>query len=197
MSTEATQKEVKSGGGGQPKPGATLGELIAQSVTLESLIVRAAEERGGEIDRELEAFLETVQRDVAHKADAYKFLLDRFETSAAMFYEQAAKFTEAADALDSAQQKLRDRIKEAMGVNGLTEVKGKHWRFRLVKTQPKLVLADNYEKVLPSEYLVVKTVYEVDKAKLRGDLAAGKEVPGAMLQESESLRPYVNKAGEP
>lgn len=175
-----------------PTPGPNLAALVAEANAIEQQILELAEANDGEINPTLDAFLEGIKTQIGTKADNYKFVIDRLEFCSQMLDAQANRIYQAANAVDSAVDRMKARIKDAMVGMKVDEVKGSTWRFKMSKTKGRLVVQD--EK-LPKGYLIAKTVYDADKERIRAEIEAGKEVPGAVIEPGFQLRVYVNKAG--
>lgn len=161
-------------------------ELASEALQIERMIM----EQGGELDTQLEAWLDTVATQLSRKADSYSFVRDRLEASAKQLKERAQLFANTARALENARERLNDRIKEAIQVMEKTEVRGSDIVFKLVRTQPALKIV---EAELPATYLMTVTTQVPDKERLKADLKAGASIPGATLQPSYALRVYANK----
>lgn len=176
-----------------PKAGSGLLALVNEAAELESRIVALAELNEGEVDAKLEGYLNEVKANVATKADHYKFVMDRLEMAGALLEQRADEFYRAAAAMELVRESMKARIKEAMLTMGTEELRGAQWRFKLSKTKGRLVLDENFKDKLPAEYLIVKTVYDCDKERVRAALEEGKEVPGAHIEPGHQLRTYVAK----
>lgn len=162
----------------------TLMSIADDALALERLILEA----GGELSPELEAWIAEIDTKLSQKADAYSFVMDRFESTAKLLRERAEKFTVAARSLDSASKRINERIKAAIMSMERTEVRGTDIVFKLQRSAPALELD---EKQIPQEYQIL--TYAPDKKRITEELKAGKQIPGASLRQSYSLRTHVNK----
>ena len=136
------------------KPGLTLAGYMIEANNLEAALIANAESNGGELDPALDAFLADIEKNVAEKVDAYKFVIDRLEMSAAMLDEQANRFYAASKSVDNACSRVQHRIKEAMTIRGVDEVKGTNWRFKLQNTQGSL----HVKGAVPAKYIKPATL---------------------------------------
>ena len=74
-------------------------------------------------------------------------------------------------------------MQEAFEITGHEKVKGLLFTVYMAKNQPSVVID---EELLPKKYFVQKLT--PDKATIKELLKAGKNIKGAALQESRSLR---------
>ena len=151
------------------------------------------QDAGGEMDALTEALLSDVDQNLAHKVDAYKFIQDELETEASRLKLQAEEFSRAAKSLDRVKEKLKDRIKYAMGVLEVDELKGELYRYKLSELDPKLIID---ETLIPDDLKMVKTEVICDKERIREAWKSGENIAGVRAEAVFQLRTYVNK-GEP
>lgn len=150
-------------------------------------IARLLAESEGELSPDLEKRLDINTTQLLEKVDAYKFVMDEFESQASLW--KARK--QACDAIEkrfaSQVDRMKDRIRVAMKEMGETEISGEFYRFQLRKGRPKLVI-DDEDKIPPDFKMVVQTTV-IDKEKLTAALGDGFDVPGVHQEENGSLYP--------
>lgn len=182
----------------QPKGPTSLMALSHEAARVEAMIMELAIANGGEVNPDLDAYLDEIKTRIAEKPDQYKYVIDRLEASSEMLYAQVRDFQRAAIAMESTVKAMKDRIKAAMEMMGVTEVKGKAWRFSISPIAKRLVVSndDVFVKEHP-EFSIVKTTVSVDTKRLKAALEAGHEIPGARLEGGYRLnKPSVLKGGE-
>ncbi len=93
--------------------------------------------------------------------------------------------------LENQVERLRGNLKYVMTSMTTAELEGNNWRWQLSRGKPKLVVDE--AKLSPVYF---KLVYSkvIDKERIEGDLALGLPVEGAHLEETATLRSYVNKS---
>jgi hypothetical protein len=149
-------------------------------------------EAGGELSPKIEAMLDDVGKDLAQKTDSYVMVMDKLEAESEFWKAKADAFTKVARGCANVVQQMKDRIKMAIVLTGEDEVRGGDFRFKLSPSQPRLTID---ERELPEEWLMVVTTKVPDKERIRMALDAGEEIPGAALEQTKTLRKYVNKKG--
>ena len=162
--------------------------IVKEVAHLETMLIEA----GGEMTPEIEAMLTVKEVNLPDKVDNYEAMLGRLELIEGLYKDRAKRFASAAKSLGNAQDVLKERLKAAMKELGVNELLGHDIRFKLSSSKPKLVILD--EKLIPKEYKVQVIIDELQKDRLTEDLKIG-TVPGASLEETFSLRKYVNKKG--
>lgn len=162
-------------------------ELAREAQHLLSLL----EDSGGEITPELEYALELNRADLTTKAEAYAHLLDRIPAVATYWKQQRDQAAKVAQGLALLEERLKDHIKAGMLTMGVTKLEGESVKFSISPSKPALVVGD-----VPPEYLITVTTLAPDKERIRADLEAGIEVPGAELVQGVTLRRSKRRALE-
>lgn len=160
--------------------------LIVQEINvIEQILI----ESQGTIDEQLEALIAVNKNELADKIDGYSIIDDRLDFLANHYKQRAEYFMKISAGCKKTQANLKENIKQAMKELGTDEIAGTDIRFKLSKTKPALVIDD--EGAIPREYYQSITIEQLNKDRLKDDLAIG-PVPGAQLRESFSLRSYAN-----
>ena len=107
--------------------------------------------------------LESISASLEVKADGYGKIIRTLRHIVAAKRAEAKKMTDSARVIESAADKLEERLQSAMDITDVM--------------------------ALPQEYLVmIPQHYDADKAKIKEALKSGAEVPGARLTQGRSLR---------
>jgi predicted nuclease with TOPRIM domain len=162
----------------------SLVNLLSEASQLVSLVA----ESGGELSPELEKLLDSNTQDIAVKCDNYSLVLSEMESRAEYLKSKAKEFTDAAKAIENAEERLRDHLKSVLLSLPENKIEGVNYKFSLARSKPKVEV--DQEK-LPSDYWRETIKFEPDKIKIGEHLAAGKQISGARLVESYSLRKSV------
>jgi hypothetical protein len=84
--------------------------------------------------------------------------------------------------------KLRDYLRDNMIRSGITKIEATQapfFRLAIRKNPPKVVI-DN-ESLVPDEFVRTKIVTELAKNEIKYAIQAGRDVPGAHLEQTERL----------
>lgn len=123
--------------------------------------------------------MEGITGEISVKAGGYVAVIDHLASKAAMYKMEAKRLNSAAKVMENNIDRMKDRIKYAMETMGTKAIETKYNRI-IIKgnggAQPLVITGE-----VPQSYK--KIVLEDDKEKIRGDLASGKELDFAHLEE--------------
>lgn len=161
----------------------SLAVIVSEASALETMLV----ESDGEITPDVEAFLAVNAAELQQKVDSYSLIMERLETLAGYYKNRSEFFAQVSKQCESARDRLESNIENAMKVLKTDEIAGQDVRFKLVKSNPSVVIEN--EKLIPAEYKKEKVTVSIDKKRLGEDLKIG-DVTGAKLESKEYLRTY-------
>lgn len=134
----------------------------------------------------LEGTLEAIEGEIEDKADGYAKVMRQLEHDVAGLKEEESRLNSRRKALENNIRRMKENLEDMMLATGKTKFKTELFSFGIQKN-PKMVMIDDISRV-PSEYLIPQDP-KVDKAKIKEDLNAGKDLTGiAHLEQMESLR---------
>ena len=83
---------------------------------------------------------------------------------------------------------LKDYLARNMKAAGILKIEADNGSFsaRFTKNPPRVAIWD--EAQIPADFMRTKTTTEPDKTAIKAAIQAGQEVPGAKLEQAESLR---------
>jgi hypothetical protein len=149
-------------------------ELIVALDTLEMI-----PDEEPELKIELEEQIARLIAAEITKVDGVSRMLTHFENQAQLAAQEIKRLQGRKHAFERSYERLESYAKLAMEVAGKTKLEGATSTLALRKS-PMSVFIHNFDEV-PAEYLTVKIDHCVDKEKVKRDLKAGVEVPGAEL----------------
>lgn len=164
--------------------------LASQANSIEQMLIEAS----GELTPEIEAILSIRDTQLPEKVDSYYFIMERMKAGEAFYKEKADMFSKAAKSFKNAQETLKERLKLAMVELTTDELRGNAFRFKLSAGKPSVLVTD--EDAIPREYFEEVTEFVLKKDRLSEDLKIG-EVPGAVLDQTMTLRSFVNSPNAP
>ncbi|KRM73037.1 siphovirus Gp157 family protein [Lacticaseibacillus brantae] len=141
----------------------------------------------GDVDPEvLSDTLASITDAIEDKADGYAKVITELRGQSDTIKAEAQRLRERAQSIDNNIKWLKERLQDAMEQTGKTKFKTPYFSFGIQANPPAVDLVD--ETKLPVSYLVHVDEWHADKKKIKDDLKSGKEVPGAILKQGQSLR---------
>lgn len=176
-----------------PVKKASLYDLLSQTAEIQ----KAIKENCGELDSGLEDALSTLETAVPAKVQGYSNLIGQSYSMAEQFKAQEEQLRNARQSCEAFAEALEKRLKDLMIEKGIDRLDGKHIYYRLSKPTFKLALdpaakAEDFDK----DYQKTVVTVSLEKDKIKKDLESGKQIPGATLTTSQSLRQYPIGGGK-
>lgn len=130
------------------------------------------------------AALNEVTEEIEEKAENIAKLIKSMELDAAAIKEEEARLASKRKSLEGRVKNLKEYLEGTMRAVDKKKIKGKLFSFNIQKNPASLDIYDT--TMIPKDY--IKVVETFDNAEIKKALKEGKEVPGAILMQSESLR---------
>ena len=161
----------------------TLYELTAEYMQL----LEIAEDPDTDVQVLLDT-MEGVSGEIEEKADGYAKVMKELEAEEQKIKNEVDRLNVRRLSLSNNIRAMKLRLQESMKLTGKTKFKTDLFSFNVQKNPPSVVMDEQYLENIPKEYLKYKDP-EIDKAKIKEDLKAGKDLEGiAHLAQTESLR---------
>lgn len=160
--------------------------MAIESSSIENALI----ESEGQITPLIEEMLSCKDIELPEKIDSYAYRQSRLSVMELWYKEKAEEFSKIAKSYAKAQAQLKENAKVAMELLGTDELKGHDYRIKISKSKGSVLIKD--EAAIDPKYIVSEVVTRIDKSLISKDIADGKEVFGAELQGSTSLRVYPN-----
>lgn len=162
---------------------ATLYELTADY----TMLLEMAEDPEVDLDV-LADTMEGISGEIEEKADGYARVIRELDAKAAAVKAEVERLTARRQSLENAARRIKDTLQMAMIAIGKTKFKTDLFSFGIQKNPASVVMDEQYIENIPEEYLI-KQEPKLDRAKIKEDLKAGKDLEGiAHLEQGESLR---------
>ena len=162
---------------------ATLYELTSEYMQL----LEIAEDPDTDV-RVLLDTMEGVSGEIEEKADGYAKVMKELEGEELKIKNEVDRLNVRRLSISNNIRAMKLRLQESMKLTGKTKFKTDLFSFNVQKNPPSVVIDEQYLENIPKEYLKYKDP-EIDKAKIKEDLKAGKDLTGiAHLEQGESLR---------
>ena len=161
----------------------TLYELTAEYMQL----LEIAEDPDTDVQVLLDT-MEGVSGEIEEKADGYAKVMKELEAEEQKIKNEVDRLNVRRLSISNNIRAMKLRLQESMKLTGKTKFKTDLFSFGIQKNPPSVVMDEQYLENIPKEYLKYKDP-EIDKAKIKEDLKAGKDLAGiAHLAQTESLR---------
>ena len=129
--------------------------------------------------------LDSVAEEIEVKAENIAKLIKSIDSDVNGLKGEEKRLADRRKALENRVESLKGYLFENMRATGHDKIKGSVFTLAISKNPPKLNISDMAS--IPKQYFVMQEPL-LDKETLKKELKAGKEINGAELQQSESLR---------
>ena len=138
----------------------------------------------GENNEELAAVLNSLDAEIEDKAENIAKIIKNYEGDIAAFKEEEKRIAERRRKLENIVKRLKEYLFNNMKLTNKTKFKKGTFSFNIVKNPPSAEITN--ADIISSDYKVLTEI--LDKKAILQDLKDGKDVQGAILKQSESLR---------
>lgn len=134
-------------------------------------------------DEVIQDTMDSIESSIEVKLDNYATIIKELEFEQKKFQAQATDKQKLATTYKKRLEWLKKNMLTSLQLTGKRKIETENFRLSLRKNQAALDIVD--ESVIPVDYY--KEQYVRQDAKIKDDLKAGKEVPGAILKQGESV----------
>lgn len=141
-----------------------------------------------DVDPEVvEDTLAALTGEIEEKAVGYGKVIRQLESDAVALKAEEARLNNRRKTLESNVKRMKDSLFMAMKALDKQKIDTDLFKFSIRKNPAAVVIDEQYIENIPEEYLIQQDP-KIDKAKLKEDLKAGKDLDGiAHLEQGESL----------
>ncbi len=142
-----------------------------------------------DVDEDLIAdTLEGIDGELEVKADGYARVMRQMDADAKAIKAEEERLANRRKSLENRAANLKSRLQQMMEITSKVKFKTELFSFGIQKNPAAVVIDEQYIENIPEEYLIRQDP-KIDRAKLKEDLKAGKDLDGiAHLEQTESLR---------
>ena len=142
-----------------------------------------------EVDPEILAdTMEALEGEIDDKAIGYGKVIRQMEADAEALKNEEQRMASRRRTTENNIKRLKETLQYAMTVAGKPKIDTDLFKFSIQKNPPTVVMDEQYIENIPEEYLIEQEP-KLDKAKIKEDLKAGKDLEGiAHLEQTEGLR---------
>lgn len=142
-------------------------------------------EAGGEItDQDFET-LQINKESLQVKAIQFALITKENENDVEAIEKEIERLSTLKTVRGNVNTRLRETIKSAMQLYGVSEIKGENFKISFRKSKSVEIEDEN---LLPDKYKQMPTVLKILKKEIGDDIKAGIDVPGASLKENQNLQ---------
>lgn len=136
----------------------------------------------------LEDTFEALGGEIEAKAEGYGKVIKQMEYNASVIKIEMERLQKKKATLENNVKRMKQAMQYAMELIGKPKLDTDLFTFRIQKNPAAVVMDVNYIEDVPEEYLIPQDP-KIDRAKIKEDLKAGKDLEGvAHLEQTESLR---------
>lgn len=163
----------------------SLYSLTDECRSLYDALMASADEETGEVDISLVNALAERQEAWEDKAVAVACVYRSLDEDAARVGREIERLTAMKKRLERERDRVKEGLSAAFTALGVEKVKGMYADISFRASEQTII--DNADAV-PEEYMTVKTTYTPNKTAIREAIKAGKEVPGAHLEQRKNIQ---------
>lgn len=142
-------------------------------------------DNGGELTPELETALAITEEQLQNKSVAYSFVIKQMDADIDTIDAEIKRLQAAKKQREKASEYLKERIKHAMELFSIEEIKTPLVKINFRKS--KQVIVDDVN-ALPMVYKTVKVEESADKKAIKAVLESGGSIIGCHLVNNKSLQ---------
>ena len=163
----------------------SLYELTQEGKALYDALIASADDETGEVDLSLVTALAEHQDAWEEKAVAVAYACRSLDDYSARVGREIERLT----AMKKRVERERDRVKSGLAAAcealGVEKVKGVYATISFRGSEETVI--DN-EAELPEEFVTAKTTYSANKAAIKAAIKAGRDVPGAHIEQKRNIQ---------
>ncbi len=150
-------------------------------------LLEAANHEGDELtEEELHRRLNSLAMEFTAKAEAITRLIKNIDAYASAVDEEGKRLQAVKKSAQNRAQWLKHYLQQNMQALEITKLQAGVFRLGIQKNPPRVVVDDPDQ--IPRDYAEEVTELRIDKNALKSALQAGQNVPGAHIEQGESLR---------
>jgi len=132
--------------------------------------------------------MEGIEGELEVKAENYAKMMRSLDSDVAGLKAEEERLRNRRQTIENNIKRMKQALQSMMEITGKVKFKTDLFSFGIQNNPASVVLDEQYIENIPEEYLKYRDP-EVDKAKIKEDLKAGKNLEGiAHLEQTQSLR---------
>lgn len=165
---------------------ANLYNLATEYEQLYNALIETADEETGEVDIDISKALEKAQGTFEEKAIATAIVSRKLTTYSEQIDGEIKRLQALKKHVDGEEERVEKYLSDALKKADIESIKGVYANISFKSTPPKVIVDD--EKLIPEEYIKIKTERSLDKTKIKNAINTGIEVQGAHLESERKIQ---------
>jgi len=128
--------------------------------------------------------LEAIEGEISVKAKNIAFMLENWNADVVALKHHRDAISKRIKVIENRQAALRDYLRSNMERCEIKKIQCQYFDITLCNGRDILVIDD--EKKIPSTFVEMKVIHEIDKTGITKKLKEGEQVDGARLEKSKS-----------
>jgi hypothetical protein len=137
----------------------------------------------GEFTSELENALVINQNELQEKAVNYGYVIKESENQISLIDAEIKRLQEMKRIQSNKIDKLNETVLNAMNIYGIEKINSPFLNISIRKSE-----SVETSEGLPMEYYSQKTVFTIDKVRIKNAIKAGENIIGATIKENQNLQ---------
>ena len=140
----------------------------------------------GATNEELEEALESITDNIQIKAENMAKLIKSIEGNINVLKDEEKRLQTKRRALENKVISIKEYLEEQLKAMNLNKVQGNLFTVSIQKNPQSVNILN--EDLIPEQFKVTKTTTSIDRKELLAALKEGREIEGAEIKQTESLR---------
>ncbi len=149
------------------------------------LLMQMIEDLEGEITPEISEQLAINKADLEEKAVSYGYVMRQYDFEVDQINQEITRLTKIAASKSKIKEELKSRISESMLYFNVDKIEMNN--LKLSFRQSESLIIDEGAHI-PVEYITTVETEKIDKAEIKKDVKAGKEMLGIWIQKKQNLQ---------
>ena len=163
----------------------SLYDLTQEGKALYDALIASVDEATGEVDISLVAALAKNQEAWEKKAEAVAYVIRQFDEYADRVEREIARLTAMKKRISRERDRVKSGLAAACDALGVEKVQGVYATISFRRSEETII---DDEAELPEEFVTAKTTYSANKAAIKAAIKAGRDVPGAHIEQKRNIQ---------
>lgn len=159
--------------------------LATEYMDLYNALISTVDGDTGEVDIDIASALEKAQGTFEEKAIATATVVRGLNKYSKDIDQEIKRLKALKEHVDGEQKRVEDYLTKACEMTGTEKLQGIYANISFRKSEQTII---DDERLLPEEFIRVKTTYEPDKEKIKKAIKRGEEIQGAHIEQTKKIQ---------